>query len=445
MHPMNSTEKMFKMKYQLQKFTLVVLLLGVVLSIADAQRAKRDLERKRRQLMESMRKTKSELRETQHEKRNIERAYASTQQQLKQSKQKIETVNTVISSSSEIVERNYQVVDNLSNDLTRVKSDYSETIRKAFRQKLNYDFLYFLLSSDDCNHLVKKLHYVGQIDRFRKKQIKAILETRYELESRIVNLEQGMAKNAEQLATIEVQKKELDQKLGTQEDKLVDIKQQVDKLRKELNRQERQQEKISAAIDNIIKAEIEERTKAARAAALATTRFRNKENQNSSASREPRSENNNETDHREEKTITIRETPEVKALSDNFRNNKGKLPWPVKSGAIVKRFGRQPHETLRNVMISNNGIDIMTSEGNDVNAVFAGKVVAVQFIPGSNYLVILQHGSYYTVYSNLERVFVQKGNEIGLKQSIGRVAGNTVHFELWQNRSRENPASWIAK
>lgn len=434
------------MKYQLLKLTLLFLLFIFVLSIADAQRARRDLERKRRQLMESMRRTKSELNETQHEKRNIERAYASTQQQLKKSEQNIETVHTNISSSSEIVERNYQVVDNLSNDLTRIKSDYGETVRKAFRQKLNYDFLYFLFSSDDFNQLVKRLHYIGQIDRFRKKQIKAILETRYELESRIVTLEQGMAKDAVQLASIEEQKQQLDQKLDKQEDKLVDIKQQVDKLRKELNRQERQQEKISAAIDNIIKAEIEERTKAARAAALATTRFRTKENNNSSSSRRNNNREEAETETRDNnESIAIRETPEVKALSDNFRNNRGQLPWPVKSGAIVRRFGRQPHETLRNVMISNNGIDIMTTENSEVNAVFAGKVVAVQFIPGSNYLVILQHGSYYTVYSNLERVFVQKGNEVGLKQNIGKVAGNTVHFELWQNRSRENPTKWIAK
>lgn len=430
------------MKYQLPRLTILLILFVFVLSIADAQRARRDLERKRRQLIESMRRTKSELNESQHEKRNIERTYTATQQQLESSKKKIETVNLNITSSSEVVERNYWVVDNLSNELTRIKSDYGETIRKAYRQKLNNDFLSFLFSSDDFNHLVKKLHYVKQIDRYRKKQLKAILETRHDLESRIVSLEQGMAKNAEQLAVIENKKQELDQKLGQQEDKLIDIKQQVDKLRKELNRQERQQEKISAAIDNIIKEEIENRTKAARAAALATTRFRTRENSNSKPTNN--NEENIESKDRKE-AITIRETPEVKALSDNFRNNRGKLPWPVRNGAIVNRFGRHQHETLRNVMVSNNGIDIMTTEGNDVNAVFGGKVVAVQFIPGSNYLVILQHGSYYTVYSNLERVFVQKGSDVGLKQQIGRVAGNTVHFELWQNRSRENPAHWIAK
>ena len=96
-------------------------------------------------------------------------------------------------------------------------------------------------------------------------------------------------------------------------------------------------------------------------------------------------------------------------------------------------------------MTSNNGIDIQTLEAADVTAVFAGKVVAVQFIPGSNFLVILQHGSYYTVYSNLDRSYVRKGDNINLKQAIGKISGNTVHFELWQNRSRENPAQWMAK
>jgi septal ring factor EnvC (AmiA/AmiB activator) len=273
--------------------------------------------------------------------------------------------------------------------------------------------------------------------------VKAILDTREELENRIVNLEQNMAKNADALAVIQEQKEDLDNKLDKTEDKLSGLKSQEHKLNRELQKQEAKHEKLSAAIDAIIKAEIEERVRTARAAADVTRRMRRRSEERSNRTEIPRKKE--EEIRKEEEYIVIKEAPEVRALSDNFRNNRGKLPWPVRSGAIVRKFGRQPHPTLRNIMTSNNGIDIQTLDAADVSAVFAGKVVAVQFIPGSNYLIIVQHGSYYTVYSNLDRAYVHKGDEVTLRQSLGKVSGNTVHFELWQNRSRENPSGWIAK
>jgi murein hydrolase activator len=426
-----------------RRFNLMLLLVLVVLSIAYAQRAKRDLERKRRRLLEAMQQTKSELVETRQEKKSTEKNYAAIQGKIEQKENKIDQVSEVISNSSEIVERNYQVINDLSNDLISVKSDYGEIIRKGFRQKLNKNLLAFLFSADSFNELIKRFHYLRQIDRFRKKQVRAILDTRDELENRIVHLEQNMAKNADALAVIQEQKEDLDQKLDKTEDKLSGLKSQEHKLNRELQKQEVKHEKLSAAIDAIIKAEIEERVRSARAAADATRRMRRRNEERSNRTEIPRKKE--EETRKEEEKIVIKEAPEVRALSDNFRNNRGKLPWPVRSGAIVRKFGRQPHPTLHNIMTSNNGIDIQTLDAADVSAVFAGKVVAVQFIPGSNYLIIVQHGSYYTVYSNLDRTYVHKGDEVSLRQSLGKVSGNTVHFELWQNRSRENPSGWIAK
>lgn len=427
-----------------RRFNLILLLLVVVLSIAYAQRAKRDLERKRRRLLEAMKHTKSELVETRQEKKSEEKNYAAIQGKIDQKETKIDQVSEVISNSSEVVERNYEVINALSNDLISVKSDYGEIIRKGFRQKLNKNLLAFLFSADSFNELIKRFHYLRQIDRFRKKQVTAILKTRTELENRIVYLEQNMAKNADALAVIQEQKEDLDQKLDKTEDKLSDLKSQEHKLNRELQKQEAKHEKLSAAIDAIIKAEIEERVRSARAAADATRRMRRRNEERNNDKTTITSKREEET-KKEEESVVIKEAPEVRALSDNFRNNKGKLPWPVKSGAIVRKFGRQPHPSLRNIMTSNNGIDIQTLDAADVSAVFAGKVVAVQFIPGSNYLIIVQHGTYYTVYSNLDRSYVHKGDAVSLRQSLGKVSGNTVHFELWQNRSRENPSGWIAK
>ncbi|MFZ4544909.1 MAG: murein hydrolase activator EnvC family protein [Saprospiraceae bacterium] len=416
---------------------IVLLLLVLFVQEASPQRNRRELEKKRQRLIEAMSITKSELSETLREKQRTARKQDLLASTIEQQTQKIEQVNRVITNASELAERNYEVVNALSGDLTRIKNDYGETIRRGFRQKLNYSLLTFLFSSDNFNHLLKRLYYLRQIDRFRKKQIRSILDTKDELEARIVQLEQGMAKNAEVKEKIVDQKMELGQKLSVAEEVLSGLSTQEQKLRRELRKQERNHEKLSAAIDNIIKAEIEENARIARAAALALRKTR--------IPSSPEAKTENKREELKEESLSLKETPEVKELSRNFRSNQGKLPWPVKNGAISSRFGKQQHASLKNVYIENHGIDITTNEGADVQAIFGGKVVAVQFLPESNYLIILQHGNYYTVYSNLDRVYVKKGDEVSFKKNIGKVAGNSMHFELWQNREKENPSRWIAK
>jgi murein hydrolase activator len=149
------------------------------------------------------------------------------------------------------------------------------------------------------------------------------------------------------------------------------------------------------------------------------------------------------------KNVKPSATPESAISSKEFQNNRGKLPWPVSNGVITGHFGRQPHPTIQSVEIVNNGIDIRTEVGAPVRAVFEGTVVGTQFIPGYDYMVILKHGEYYTVYSNLEEVSVKKGDEVSIRQSIGKVStdrkSNTseVHFEIWKEKTRLNPQDWV--
>ena len=126
-----------------------------------------------------------------------------------------------------------------------------------------------------------------------------------------------------------------------------------------------------------------------------------------------------------------------------------RLPMPVNSGVITKRFGKQPHPTIRGIEITNNGIDIRTQRNADVQVIFEGIVISKQFIPGYQNMLIIQHGSYYTVYSNLGEVFVKKGERVKTRQVIGKVGWNRisnvseVHFEVWRDKVRLNPEDWI--
>ncbi len=141
-------------------------------------------------------------------------------------------------------------------------------------------------------------------------------------------------------------------------------------------------------------------------------------------------------------------SPEDAQLSSAFEKNKNSLPWPLEKGYISSGFGVHRHPDLPDITIVNNGIDIMTSKGANARAVFNGKVSAVVNIAGSHTTVLVNHGEYFTIYSNLENVFVSKGQEITTKQSIGTVATDEegkskFHFEVWKQYTKLDPEAWL--
>lgn len=137
------------------------------------------------------------------------------------------------------------------------------------------------------------------------------------------------------------------------------------------------------------------------------------------------------------------------ALSADFASNKGRLPWPAR-GAVVEPFGQNPHPVYQNVVMPfNNGITMAVPEGTAVKAVFSGVVTRVAVIPGFNQCVLIQHGNYFTLYSKLKSVNVSKGDHVETGQTVGiveTVGGESrLHFELWEGRSPQNPAQWLAR
>ena len=144
-------------------------------------------------------------------------------------------------------------------------------------------------------------------------------------------------------------------------------------------------------------------------------------------------------------------TPAELKLSANFEMNKNKLPWPLERGVISEKFGEHPHPVLKNVTVQNKGVDFLTDKGAKARAVFEGEVTRVISIAGYNYVVMIRHGEFLTVYSNLVEVFVQKGDKITRGQEIGEVHTDTkemkteLHFEMWKGKTLLNPSNWLAK
>ena len=144
-------------------------------------------------------------------------------------------------------------------------------------------------------------------------------------------------------------------------------------------------------------------------------------------------------------------TKAEKRLSDDFASNKGRLPYPVSGRhTIVAAFGEQQHQELKYVRTNNSGIDIQTAPGTDARAVFNGEVTRVFVVPGYNNSVIVRHGNYLTVYSNLSQVYVKAGDKVSTRQAIGKIFTDTedgnatiLHFQLWKEKTKLNPAPWL--
>ena len=144
-------------------------------------------------------------------------------------------------------------------------------------------------------------------------------------------------------------------------------------------------------------------------------------------------------------------SPEAKALAVKFEMNKGKLPWPVDEGIVVRKFGKQHHPSFPGISVNGTGLHIVTKQGKDAEAIFKGTVLNVLVSPEGRKNVLIQHGNYISSYNNLENTYVEKGDRILTGQKIGQIFTDKVSkktkliFVLFKNTTRLNPSSWILK
>lgn len=375
-----------------------------------------ELKETRRQLLKEIRQTTDLLKNTKENRTATMNRYVTLRRQVEKREKLITTLNSEIALSDKSIDRTHIAVESMTEDVARLKEEYAEMLRTAYRQKLNNSTLLFLFSANNVNDMYRRYRYLKQYNDYRKKQATLIAETLKTLERKTVELEQRLAEKQELLASTKKQSKLLSKEMNAKNELLSTLKKDEKRLKKDLQKQRKKHEKLNKAIEGVITNEIVQERKRDREPILSKDNFRKNE--------------------------------ELKSLSGSFRKNKGKLAMPVR-GVITKYFGRQDHPTIKNITIDNPGIEIQTEKGTEVHAIFKGEVVGIQFVPGYNYMVILKHGEYYTVYSNLSELKVKKGDNIGTREVLGyvstdRITGaSSLHFEVWREKTRLNPTRWV--
>lgn len=402
---------------RLQSYYLLFLLILWSWSSAMAQ-SKDNLEKERTKINKEIDKTDKNLKQTVKEKQTTLQAKKTIDSKVSSQEKTISDISYEINKSDNRIKRNNLMIDSLNQQLSHLKKQYLKLQRYSYLRSLSNNKWVYLLSSQNINVLFLRWRYLNQYEQFTKNKKKEFIALQDRLKDSNEFMTTAMQVKSKQLAIEQKTTEELKKELQESEKTLQALSKEEEELKRELDRKKIVRQKLNEAIENIIYSQLRESREKTAARKV-------------SGSEKDRALNTMETE-----------------LSDNFSQNKKRFPWPIASGHISSRFGTQAHPNLKGVTIENNGIDIKSKGGREVKAIFEGEVAGVTKVPGANYMVILRHGNYYTVYSNLTKVNVNKGSKVATQQNIGAISNDdngisTIHFELWKDKNKLNPESWL--
>jgi len=430
--------------FGLMKFLKIVFfLIGVFIAVGVHAQTPDELKRRRDKYNEELEKLNREYEQTVNDKRSTLKQLSLLKAQINLHEQKISNINSQVRLLDNQISESNNTVHSLQGQLDQLRKQYAAMILFAYRNKSSYNKLMFIFASKDFNQSYKRLKYLQQFASYRERQANYIMGTEKDLHIKINELDNSK-KEKNTLLNDQVKEKETLGKQRKDQTKVVaDLSRQQGDLKNQQRDLQRKIAKTNQDIKDAIRREIEEQRRKAEAAARAAAA--------AAAAAGVNPTNKNVTTA--SKTITAKSsnsevltaTPESARLSNDFLGSRGSLPWPVSNGVLVQGFGMYKSEGITS---ESNGIDIKTNQDASVRAVFQGDVRAVHNTMGT-YFVVIQHGEYFTAYSNMKTVSVSVGQKVSTKQNIGTVALESVtgipklSFQVWKGSTPVNPAAWL--
>jgi septal ring factor EnvC (AmiA/AmiB activator) len=448
--------------------SIIFILLVIVVANGNAQsQSVKNLKEKQKKTLEKLQMTGKMLDDN---KKNT----TSTLSRLNMLNEKITTRQTLISQINEEITLVDADILKLRNEiglqqteLQSIKQEYAQLMYHTYLRRNSHDKLMFILSAKTFSQSYRRLRYLQEFSDYRKEQAKHVENVTTELNAKLSELERAKTEKQTVLVQREVENKQLVSEKDKQRFLISDLKKKEKDLVKQQNIQQRQINNLNDKIAKLIaeeerKAEERQQKEAEKKrAAEEKKRLAEEKKQNNKPKPATTSKTTNNsvatvstpkpTPVVPEKKVGYVMTKEEQLIAGNFEKNKGRLPWPVSKGIIVGRFGIQQHPVLTHVTTNNKGIYIQTEKNEDARAVFEGEVTQRFSIPGNNNAVIIRHGNYRTVYSNLTDIYVKEGDKVSAKQRIGKIYtdsedGKTaLYFMVWKEKELQNPELFLAK
>jgi murein hydrolase activator len=439
----------------------LILFLLFILSIVsvDAQSNSSKLKKEQERLEAKISDTKSLLNKTKNSTEASLSELKLIESQIKFREELVANFDLQIRTAELEVTKKQEDIEELSLKLDKMKEQYKKMLIYAYKHRNKYGEMMQIISAESFYEARRRKKYIEKLAALQQQQVFIIQQNEELLKNEIEFIEEEKQRK---LAVLLEKKKEKDAILQDKEKQQAvyqTFKNKESELITQLQEDELQKEDLKDKINAAIRKEIEQANKKAAAEAAKRKReaeeSKRKEKERLAALAEKSKEASPTVDVEASKseTIVFKDVNVNIALDKNFQSNKGKLPWPVEKGTITENFGKNAHPTLENVFTNNSGIDITTPKSAQVRAVFEGEVTSILNIPGAGKVVIIKHGNYRTVYTNLQNTYVSAGMKVDTKQAIGSLIVSTnsqfsiAHFEIHQvienNVQCINPILWI--
>ena len=390
-----------------QYIFLLLVPCSLLLTPAYAADSVKDLQKQQKKLQAQMEQTNKMLKQTKKEESATLNKLNLIGENIKTQRQLITTLDNEITALNSEMTRLTNTRDSLQTILEGYKKDYAQMVNQSHFARVQQSPLLFLFSSTSFQQLARRARYLQEFAHYREEQVHRIEYAQAEIDTQNNLLQEN--KNDKQ-AALNTRKRE-QENLKRDERKQQNMLTQLKSKEKDLSKQLQQQQKKVAALNKKIDEMIRKQAAATKNSL----------------------------------------TKEQKLVAGGFEANKGRLPWPVEKGMISGHFGKQQHPVYSQVTIDNKGVYIQTTAGTKARAVYKGEVSSC-FMVANTYAVIIQHGNYRTVYSNLSKLFVKQGDKVETKQAIGTIYTDAeqdqkteLYFQIYQDRDILNPELWIAK
>jgi septal ring factor EnvC (AmiA/AmiB activator) len=454
------------------KFLLSLLFVCTTTLVWSQDSQQEKLEQRKAQIQQEIKENERLLQSVKKKEKSAVSVMAIQEKKIALKENLIKTTEKQAKLLSNDMYINQVQINKLKKELVILKEDYAKMIVKSYKSRSEESRAMFLLSSENFQQAYKRLQYMKQYTSFRKIQGEEIKDKSKELV--VYNQKLDVQKSAKQKLIDEKEKERLSlEQEKKEQEKLVNaIKKDKNKIANDIKKKQQESRAIDKQIDRLIRQAIAEANRKAAAErakqkAAATAAAKEKKAAAAAAAKELASANKTgktiktvvkpvvEEEPAEEakkpiSSTKIDLTPEAKIVADNFRANKGRLPYPVERGSITLGYGNQPHPVYKSLMVHNSGVEITTDQGANARAVFDGVVTSVFNLTKVTKAVMIQHGDYFTVYQNLSSVNVSTGDKVSRKQALGRIRSNgetgktVLKFLIYQNTSYINPTGWLS-
>ncbi len=413
----------------MQKIIYIVVLF-ISFQLAAQTDKQKELEEKKAKIYEEIETYQKLLQKEKQKEKSVLNDIKNKDARINMTEKLIRTTEKQTAVLNNDIYINQLEINKLERELNLLKGDYAKMLQKAYKSRSEHSRIMFVLSSENFLQAYKRTQYMKQYATFRKMQGDEIKRKQTEIKEAISKLQHKKQAKEKVVVQTEQEKKELEKQKQEQQKLVKIIQKDKKKLLSDIQKKQKETKEIDQQINKIIKEAIAE---ANRKKATETA----KNNTKNPSKPEPNSNEN---------VFVL--TPEDRLIADNFKANKGRLPWPTEKGYVSQKHGDRAHAVHKNIIIHNSGVEITTEPGSNARAVFGGEVIQIQVIAANNKAVYVQHGNYVTVYLNLSSVSVSIGAKVEAKQSIGRIFVNNtgkavMKFMIYQNTNILNPETWL--